>query len=80
MRLPEVTRETMLEHVGLMTDSMWVVRASERIGQENPLLGAAIAESIEAGQEDKALGMIGLYDILSLQVRNDAKVLGVDNN
>ncbi len=59
---------------------MWIVRASERIGQENPLLGAAIAESIEAGQEDKALGMIGLYDILSLQVRNDAKVLGVDNN
>lgn len=80
MRLPEVTRETMLEHVGLMTDDMWIVRASERIGQENHLLGLAIADAIEMGNEQKALGMIGLYDILSLQVRNDAKVLGVGNN
>lgn len=80
MRLPEVTRETMIEHVGIMTDDMWIVRASERIGQENPLLGMAIADAIQIGNEQKALGMIGLYDILTLQIQNDAKLLGVGNN
>lgn len=80
MRLPEVTSETMIEHVGIMTDDMWIVRASERIGQENPLLGMAIADAIQIGNEQKALGMIGLYDILTLQIQNDAKLLGVGNN
>jgi hypothetical protein len=63
-----------------LKDDMWIVRASERIGQENPLLGAAIADAIKMGNEQKALGMIGIYDILNLQVQNNAKLLGIGNN
>lgn len=80
MRLPEVTSETMIEHLGIMTDSDWIIKASTRIGQENPLLGLAIADAIQIGNTQKALGMIGLYDILTLQIQNDAKLLGVGNN
>lgn len=80
MRLPEVTNETMVEHIGMMADREWILKASERVGLENPLLGMAIADAIETGNEDKAMGMIGIYDILSLQIQNDAKLLGVGNN